>query len=141
MPALQRGELPVGADVARPARTAGPALPGNPPDDYRHLPADRDQAARFRNGKYKREYTTTFNKLVMGTTANPGPALQTKAVVKGTVVNIGVVDAEPGVAKVIVFLDQATVKGGGTPKFSLNRLTVSMVKAGNTWLVDKIDSY
>ncbi|MEP6815183.1 MAG: DnaJ domain-containing protein [Marmoricola sp.] len=121
--------------------TAERALPVILSYDYRHLSADRDQAARFLNGKYKREYTTTFNKLVMGTTANPGPALQTKAVVKGTVVNIGVVDAEPGVAKVIVFLDQATVKGGGTPKFSLNRLTVSMVKAGNTWLVDKIDSY
>jgi Mce-associated membrane protein len=109
--------------------------------DYRHLTADRDQAARFLSGKYKKEYTTTFNKLIESTGSTPGPAEQTKAVVKATISDIGVVDAEPDVAKVIVFLNQATVKAGGTPKYSLNRLTVSMVKSGNSWLVDNINSY
>jgi Mce-associated membrane protein len=109
--------------------------------DYRHLQADRDQAARFLSSKYRKEYTATFNKLIESSGSNPGPAEQTKAVVKATVENIGVVDAETGVAKVIVFLNQATVKDGGTPKYSLNRLTVSMVKAGNSWLVDNINSY
>jgi len=42
---------------------------------------------------------------------------------------------------VIVFIDQATTKDGGAPKFSLNRLTVSMVKSGNSWVVDDINSY
>lgn len=109
--------------------------------NYQHLEADRDKAARFLSGKYKKEYVATFDKLIQSSGSNPGPAEQTKAVVTATIVNIGVVDAEPGVAKVIVFLNQATVKDGGTPKYSLNRLTVSMVKSGNSWLVDNINSY
>jgi len=62
-------------------------------------------------------------------------------VVKATVRSVGVVDSESDVAKVIVFIDQATTKDGGAPKFSLNRLTVSMVKSGNSWVVDDINSY
>ncbi|MDQ6641640.1 MAG: J domain-containing protein [Actinomycetota bacterium] len=109
--------------------------------DYRHLTADRDKAARYLSPKYRKEYIATFDKLIQSSGSNPGPAEQTKAVVTANVQNIGVVDAEADVARVIVFLDQSTVKAAGTPKFSLNRLTVSMVKVGNAWLVDNINSY
>jgi Mce-associated membrane protein len=109
--------------------------------DYRQLTADRDRAARFLSPTYKKEYTATFDKLIASQGGKPGAAEQTSAVVKATVRSVGVVDAETDVAKVIVFVDQATTKNGGAPKFSLNRLTVSMVKSGNSWLVDDINSY
>ncbi len=109
--------------------------------DYRQLPADKARAVRYLSPKYQKEYTATFDKLIASTDGRPGPAKQTSAVVKATVRSVGVVDSESDVAKVIVFIDQATTKDGGTPKFSLNRLTVSMVKSGNSWLVDNINSY
>jgi Mce-associated membrane protein len=109
--------------------------------DYRQLPADRSRAVRYLSPQYQKEYTATFDKLIASTDGQPGPAKQTSAVVKATVRSVGVVDSESDVAKVIVFIDQATTKGGGTPKFSLNRLTVSMVRSGNSWLVDNINSY
>jgi hypothetical protein len=109
--------------------------------DYRQLPADKARAVRYLSPKYQKEYTATFDKLIASNDGRPGPAKQTSAVVKATVRSVGVVDSEPDVAKVVVFVDQATTKGGGTPKFSLNRLTVSMVKSGNSWLVDNINSY
>jgi Mce-associated membrane protein len=109
--------------------------------DYRQLPADKARAVRYLSPKYQKEYTATFDKLIASTDGRPGPAKQTSAVVKATVRSVGVVDSESDVAKVIVFIDQATTKNGGTPKFSLNRLTVSMVRSGNSWLVDNINSY
>jgi len=109
--------------------------------DYRQLPADRSRAVRYLSPQYQKEYTATFDKLIASTDGRPGPAKQTSAVVKATVRSVGVVDSESDVAKVIVFIDQATTKDGGTPKFSLNRLTVSMVRSGNSWLVDNINSY
>ena len=109
--------------------------------DYRQLPADKSRAVRYLSPRYQKEYTATFDKLIASTDGRPGPAKQTSAVVKATVRSVGVVDSESDVAKVIVFIDQATTKDGGTPKFSLNRLTVSMVRSGNSWLVDNINSY
>ena len=109
--------------------------------DYRQLPADRSRAVRYLSPQYQKEYTATFDKLIASTDGRPGPAKQTSAVVKATVRSVGVVDSESDVAKVIVFIDQATTKDGGAPKFSLNRLTVSMVKSGNSWVVDDINSY
>jgi Mce-associated membrane protein len=109
--------------------------------DYRQLTADRDRAVRFLSPSYKKEYTATFDKLIASQGGKPGAAQQTSAVVKATVRSVGVVDAETDVAKVIVFVDQATTKSGGAPKYSLNRLTVSLVKSGNSWLVDNINSY
>ena len=109
--------------------------------DYRQLPADKSRAVRYLSPRYQKEYTATFDKLIASTDGRPGPAKQTSAVVKATVRSVGVVDSESDVAKVIVFIDQATTKASGTPKFSLNRLTVSMVRSGNSWLVDNINSY
>ncbi len=109
--------------------------------DYRHLAADRDHAAQFLTPRYKKEYTATFDKLIESTGTTPGPAEQTKAVVTATVENIGVVRAEPGQVRVIAFLNQSTTKAGGTPQLSLNRLTVSMTRSGNSWLVENISSY
>ena len=109
--------------------------------DYRQLPADRSRAVRYLSPQYQKEYTATFDKLIASTDGRPGPAKQTSAVVKATVRSVGVVDSKSDVAKVIVFIDQATTKDGGAPKFSLNRLTVSMVKSGNSWVVDDINSY
>ncbi|MCW2757067.1 MAG: dnaJ 1 [Nocardioidaceae bacterium] len=117
------------------------ALPAVLSYNYQQLTANRDQAARFLSQKYAKEYTATFDKLINGTAGQPGPATQAKAVVKASVEDIGVVSAQDGRVRLVVFLNQTTSKDGAAPTLSLNRLTVSMVKSGNTWLVDNINSY
>lgn len=109
--------------------------------DYRHLQADRNQAVRFMTPRYKREYTTTFDKLITSSDSRPGPAVQTKAVVRASVENVGVVSAQTDRVRVIAFLNQTTAKGSTAPELSLNRLTVTMAKSGNAWLVENITSY
>ncbi len=135
----QRSEVQSAGDSASAA--AQRALPVILSYDYRHLPADRDQAVRFMTPRYKREYTATFNKLITSTTSKPGPAVQTKAVVKASVENVGVVSAQTDRVRVIVFLNQTTAKGSAAPELSLNRLTVTMAKSDNSWLVENITSY
>ncbi|GAB3256495.1 hypothetical protein GCM10027425_17060 [Alteromonas gracilis] len=109
--------------------------------DYRRLSADRDRALPFLSDSYEREYASTFDQLIEGAGAQEGGAVQTKAVVKATVVNSAVERSTEGRARVVMFLDQSAEKNGGEPQFSLNRLAVSMVNEGGEWLVDDIVSY
>ena len=71
---------------------------------------------RYLSPRYQKKYTATFDKLIASTDGQPGPAKQTSAVVKATVRSVGVVDSEADVAKVLVFVDQATTKDGGSPE-------------------------
>ena len=73
---------------------------------------------RYLSPEYQKEYTATFDKLIASTDGQPGPAKQTSAVVKATVRSVGVVDSESDVAKVIVFIDQATTQGRRRPRGS-----------------------
>lgn len=119
-------------------RSLGPVLSY----DYRTLKADRDSAVRFLSASYRKEYSTTFDQLIESTTpGQPGPAEKTKAVVKADVTNVAIANDEPDRVRLVVFLNQSTSKDGGDPSFSLNRLGVTMVKSGNSWLVDNIVSY
>lgn len=109
--------------------------------DYRQLSADRDRALPYLSDSYEREYSSTFDQLIEGAGAQEGGAVQTKAVVKATVVNSAVERSTDSRARVVMFLDQSAEKNGGEPQFSLNRLAVSMVNEGGEWLVDDIVSY
>ena len=109
--------------------------------DYRELPADRDRASGFLTAKYKKEYLRTFSLLEKNKDGSPGAAVQTKAVVKATVLASGVVDAEDGVARVLVYVNQVSEKAGQDPQIFQNRVAMTMEQDGSRWLVDDLKSY
>jgi len=109
--------------------------------DYRHMDADRDRSAKFLTPKYRKEYLKTFNLLTQGPNGTPGGAVKTKAVVTATVQNTAVQDAEGNKVRVLVFVNQSSVKGSGTPSIFQNRVVATMVKSGDDWLIDNVKSY
>jgi Mce-associated membrane protein len=104
--------------------------------DHRTLEADRDNAARFMTGDYRREYLDTF-----GLVLDNAPDL--KAVVRAEVRASGVAHADPERVRVLLFVNQTTTStaNGGEPQTALNRVVMTMQRAGADWLVDGITSY
>lgn len=104
--------------------------------DYKSLDADADTATRYMTDGFAKKYMDTFTKVVK-------PAAQeNRAKVTATVLASAAVRATPDTARVVVFVDQATTSAKTQrPKLALNRVEMSMVKAGGTWLVDDISSY
>ena len=76
-------------------------------------------------------------------TARPGLAVQTKAAAATVVQGSGVVDAHDDgtVARVLVFVDLVSRKGGGDPQIFQNRVAMTMRKHGDRWLVSNVNSY
>ena len=110
--------------------------------DYRHMTADRDRAARFLTPSYRKQYLKNFDDLLTkGPDGSPGPVEKTKAVVTADVLNTGVVDADKNRVRVIVFVNQSSVKGDAQPTLFQNRVVATLVHSGDTWLVDNIKSY
>lgn len=109
--------------------------------DYRHMDADRDRSAKFLTPKYRKDYLKTFDLLTQGPNGTPGGAEKTKAVVTATVQNTAVQDAGPEKVRVLVFVNQSSVKGSGTPAIFQNRVVATMVKRGDDWLIDDVKSY
>jgi Mce-associated membrane protein len=110
--------------------------------DYQHMEADRDRAARFLTPAYRKQYLKNFNDLLTkGPDGSPGPAVKTQAVVKADVLDTGIVDAESDRVRVIVFVNQSSVKAGGQPTIFQDRVVATMVHRGDSWLVDNIKSY
>jgi Mce-associated membrane protein len=110
--------------------------------DYRHMESDRDRAARFLTPAYRKQYLKNFDDLLTkGPDGSPGPAVKTQAVVKADVLDTGIVDAESDRVRVIVFVNQSSVKGGGQPTIFQDRVVATMVHRGDSWLVDNIKSY
>jgi len=107
--------------------------------DYRHMTADRDRAARFLTPSYRKQYLKNFDDLLTkGPDGSPGPVEKTQAVVTANVLNTGVVDAEKDRVRVIVFVNQSSVKGDAQPTLFQNRVVATLVRSGGTWLVDNI---
>jgi Mce-associated membrane protein len=110
--------------------------------DYRHMEADRDRAAQFLTPSYRKEYLKNFDDLLTkGPDGSPGPAVKTQAVVKADVLDTAVVDADPDRVRVLVFVNQSSVKGTGQPAIFQDRVVATMRHHGDRWLVDDIKSY
>lgn len=109
--------------------------------DYRTLPADLKRAKPYLTASYQKEYTKNFVQLEKQKDDAPGLAVQTKTVVKSAVAASGVVDAEDGVVRVLVYVNLSSTRPNRQPQIFQNRVTMKMVKEGNSWLVDKVDTY
>jgi Mce-associated membrane protein len=109
--------------------------------DYRHLPADRDRAAQYVTDSFGKEYLKNFTQLEKQKDGSPGLAVQSKTVVTANVAGSGVVDAEDGVARVLVYVNQTSTKADGKPQIFQNRVSMTMRQDGNRWLVDGVKSY
>ena len=104
---------------------------------YTSLDADENAAERYMTPAYKKKYADTFNRLV-----KPN-ATKLKAKVEAEVKASGVAHADADRVNVLLYVNQTTrsTANGGEPQVALNRVQLSMVKRGGTWLVDDITSY
>jgi Mce-associated membrane protein len=109
--------------------------------DYRELDADKKRAKGYLTPAYGADYLKAFDLLEKQKDGTPGPAVQTKTTVKSTVLGSGVVDAEGDVARVLVYVNLVSTRPGRSPQIFQNRVAMKMVKSGNRWLVDKVDTY
>lgn len=109
--------------------------------DYRTLPADRQRASGYLTADYRKKYLATFRLLEKNKDGSPGVAVQTKTVVSADVMGSGVVDAEEDTARVLVYVNQTSRKEGADPQVFQNRVTMTMVRQGDRWLVDNLKSY
>ncbi len=109
--------------------------------DYRHLPTDRKRASAFLSDSFRKTYLKNFSLLEKQKDGSPGAAVQTKTVVTASVLGSGVMDAEPGVVRVLVYVNQTSTKPGKDPQIFQNRVAMTMEKDGDRWLVDDLKSY
>lgn len=130
--AAARDDAPVAAEQAAKAILAY---------DYQTLPEDRKRAGTFLTADFKKKYLKNFELLEKQQDGTPGAAVQTKTVVKATVVGSGVMDVEPDTARILVYVNQVSEKPGVDPQIFQNRVAVTMQKVGSRWLVDDLKSY
>jgi Mce-associated membrane protein len=109
--------------------------------DYRDMPADLARAKPYLTDSFAQEFTKNFHLLEKQDDGTPGPAIQTKTVVKSDVPATSVVDAEDGVVRVLAYVNLTSTRPGRDPQIFQNRVTMKMVKQGDRWLVDKVDTY
>jgi Mce-associated membrane protein len=109
--------------------------------DYRRLATDRKRAQTYLTDDYAKEYDKTFSLLEKQKDGTDGAAVQTKTVVTASVMGSAVVDAEDGVARVLVFVNQVSKRPDRDPQVFQNRVTVKMEQHENRWLVDDLKSY
>jgi Mce-associated membrane protein len=104
---------------------------------YSSLDADEKAAERYMTPGYRKKYADTFNRLV-----KPN-ATKLKAKVEAEVKASGVAHADADRVNVLLYVNQTTrsTANGGEPQVALNRVQLSMVKRGGTWLVNDITSY
>lgn len=109
--------------------------------DYRTLPTDRERAKNYLSPAFAAKYLKNFDALATQKDGTAGLAVQSKAVVKASVLGSGVVDAQDGVARVLVYVNLTSTKAGGDPQIFQNRVSMTMEKSGNRWLVDGVNTY
>jgi Mce-associated membrane protein len=109
--------------------------------DYRELDADKTRAKGYLTPNYASKYLKAFDLLQKQKDGTPGAAIQTKTTVKSTVLGSGVVDAESDVARVLVYVNLVSTRPDRSPQIFQNRVAMKMVKSGDRWLVDKVDTY
>lgn len=109
--------------------------------DYRKLPTDRERAKGYLTPAFAAKYLKNFDALAKQKDGTAGLAVQSKAVVNASVLGSGVVDAQDGVARVLVYVNLTATKAGGDPQIFQNRVSMTMEKTGNRWLVDNVNTY
>lgn len=109
--------------------------------NYQHMDADRNRAVQFLTPAYAKQYVKTFSLLTDGPNGTPGGAEKTQAVVTANVLNTGVVDADANTVRVLVFVNQSSVKGNAAAAIFQNRVVATMVRSGDSWLISDITSY
>jgi Mce-associated membrane protein len=109
--------------------------------DYRRLAEDRERAANYLTDSYGKEYLKVYTTLEKQKDGAPGLAVQTKAVVKASVLGSGVVDADEDTVRVVVYVNQNSTKAGAEPQIFQNRVTMTMKRQDGRWLVDQLKSY
>jgi Mce-associated membrane protein len=109
--------------------------------DYRTLPADRQRASGYLTSSFAKKYLQTFRLLEKNKDGSPGAAVQTKTVVSANAMGSGVVDASENKARVLVYVNQTSRKEGADPQVFQNRVTMTMVRQGDRWLVSDLKSY
>ena len=104
---------------------------------YASLDADEKAAERYMTPAYKKKYADTFDRLV-----KPN-ATKLRAKVDAEVKASGVAHADADRVNVLLYVNQTTrsTAHGGEPQVALNRVQLSMVRHGGTWLVNDITSY
>src|SRR4051812_684579 len=104
---------------------------------YASLDADEKAAERYMTPAYQKKYADTFDRLV-----KPN-ATKLKAKVEAEVKASGVAHADADRVNVLLYVNQTTrsTAHGGEPQVALNRVQLSMVRHGGTWLVNDITSY
>ena len=109
--------------------------------DYRHLEADRNRAAVYLSDDFRPKYLENFKQLEKQKDGTPGMAVQSKTVVTSSVLGSGVMDAAENEVHVLVYVNQVSKKPGADPQIFQNRVSMTMEKHGNQWLVDGLKSY
>ncbi len=105
--------------------------------DYGSLDADEKAAERYMTPAYRKQYADTFDRLV-----RPNAA-KVRAKVQAEVKASGVAHADADRVNVLLYVNQSTTStaNSGRPQVALNRVQLSMVRQGGTWLVNDITSY
>ena len=109
--------------------------------DYQDMPADLARAKPYLTDSFAKEFTKNFHLLEKQKDGTPGPAIETKTVVKSDVPATSVVDSQDNVVRVLAYVNLTSTRPGRDPQIFQNRVTMKMVKEGDRWLVDKVDTY
>ncbi|MGH3413159.1 MAG: hypothetical protein ACRDPH_08795 [Marmoricola sp.] len=141
----RQDEAIANARVEAPA-AAGQAMQTVLAYDYRHMPKALKASLPYLTPRYGKQYSKNFHDLLAtGHGGQPSPVQQTRTVVKAKVLGTAVMDAEPDLVHVLVFVDQTSRHRAGpqgqacSPCVLQNRAEVTMVKRGDSWLVDGLE--
>jgi Mce-associated membrane protein len=102
--------------------------------DYRHLDQDQQAAGELMTASYRKKYDELFAVIKQN-------APEVKPVVTVQVVASGIVRSGDDRVQVLVFVNRPTTNAKSTePVISRDQVVMTMVKQGDTWLVDGLDT-
>lgn len=102
--------------------------------DYRELDEDAEAARSYLTEDYQEEYTQLF-------TVISDNAPRTEAVVRAEVIASSVVRTSPDAVEVLLFVNRPTTNKQVTePVVYRDQVTVTMVREGDDWLVDRLQT-
>lgn len=130
----------VATEDARQEATAAAqrALPQVLSYDYRSLSQAQSEADRYLTPSFRTQVDRNFRLLAKNPDGSPGAAVQTKTVVKASVLGTAVMQAAPDRVQVLAYVDQRRTGVQGTEIFQ-NRVAVTMLHRDGAWLIDRLD--